>query len=258
MLRGSVGIFLGGEMIDLSNTVGFAVHGGGDSGGGVAGAVEGFLGFIESLLSLSPEAMFARLMPGFAVMENLHPLLVHFPIALLSLFFLLDLVGSLAGKEPWRRAADWFLYSGALFAGLTVIAGFVAAASVAHGGDVHEVMENHEHLGVSVFVLSLILAGWRYMAKGVIAGAANTLHLILSAVLAGLLVFTADLGASMVYGYGVAVRPVAETNKNAAALHQHGEDSVSDDHDHDDDDERQEFTGAQPGHQHHHNHQHTH
>ena len=210
-------------MFDLTNNLLFAVHGGGDSGGGVAGMVAGILGFIEGLVSLSPADLFANLLPGIAVLENVHPLFVHFPIALLSLFFIVDLVSSLANKSNWRDAASWFLYCGALFSGVTVAAGLIAAGSVAHGGDVHEIMENHEHLGISVFLLASALAVWRRMAKQRISGPANTLHLLCAAILALLLIFTADLGGLMVYNYGVAVVPMTQINRKAAELHQHGE-----------------------------------
>ncbi len=239
-------------MFDLtSGHIGFYVHGGADSGGGVASAVEGFLGFVESLLALSPAQMFARVMPGISSMDNLHPLFVHFPIALLMLFFLLDLAGTVGAKADWRRAAGWFLYFGAVFAGLTVAMGLIAAASVPHGGDVHEIMEHHQSLGVSVFLLASVLAIWRWLVKGVVDGAANTLYLILAAILAGLLIFTTDLGGLMVYRYGVAVEPMAEINREAAERHQHGDDnSLPGDEQHDD-------TGAEIGassHQHQHNH----
>lgn len=243
-------------MFDLSSGyIQFYVHGGADSGGGVAGAVEGFLSFIENLLALSPGQMFARVMPGISALDNLHPLFVHFPIALLFLFFLFDVVGSLFDKADWRRAAGWFLYSGAIFSGFTIAMGLIAAESVAHGGDVHEIMERHEQLGISVFLLASVLAIWRWLAKGEIRGAANTLHLIFATILIGLLIFTADLGGLMVYKYGVAVEPVAEINKEAAALHEHGADRH--DHDLDHEDDRLDESEPEPGHHHDHDHGHA-
>lgn len=215
-------------MFDLYTDLQFSVHGGADSGGGVAGMLAGFLGFVEDLLKLSPADMFANLLPGIAAMDNLHPLVVHFPIALLSLFFLLDLLGTWGDRADWRRAAGWFLHFGAVFAGFTVAAGLAAAGSVAHGGDVHEIMENHEHLGISVFLLAATLAIWRWFAKGRISGPANTLYLLCATILMGLLMFTADLGGLMVYKYGVAVEPVAKINQEAATQHQHGQAVVVD------------------------------
>lgn len=236
-------------MFDLSTNLLFSVHGGGDSTGGIAGYLAGFLSFVEQLLTLSPGEIFARVMPGIAGLDNFHPLFVHFPIALLSLFFLLDLLGSIAGKIDWRQTAGWFLYTGTVFTAITVAAGLIAADSVAHGGDVHEIMENHEHLGIAVLLLAVTLSGWRLLAKHRIRGGANTLYLLFAAILSGLLLFTADLGGLMVYSYGVAVKPVAELNKAAAALHEHGAETEM--HQHSPDTE-----SPTPPTEHHHNHAH--
>ncbi|MDT4329426.1 DUF2231 domain-containing protein [Methylomonas sp. MED-D] len=208
-----------------------AVHGGADSGGGFAGSVAGWLAAIERAAGRSPGENFADLLPGIAAMENWHPLLVHFPIALLLLFVAIDIVASLAGKPAWRGAASWFLYAGTLFAAATVAAGLIAAANVAHGGNVHEIMEKHEHLGISVLVLAALLSVWRIAVKGVIGGPANQVFGLLAMLLAGLLVFTADLGGLMVYKFGVAVRAADPINQGAAQQHRHeGGAEDADDH----------------------------
>ena len=54
------------------NAPSFAVHGGGDSGG-MAGLMSDVLGFIETLVSLSPSQMFAELMPGIGLGDRLGP-----------------------------------------------------------------------------------------------------------------------------------------------------------------------------------------
>lgn len=240
------------------------MHGGGDSGDGLAGGVAGLLTFIEGLVRQTPSETFASLLPGISALQNFHPLFVHFPIALLTLFFLLDLVGSLADRGEWRQVATWFLYLGTAFAGMTVAAGLLAAHSVAHGGDVHEIMEHHQHLGISVLSLATALSVWRWVGKGVIVGAANTLHLLLAAILCGLLAFTADLGGLMVYKYGVAVEAADQINQAAALAHEHDESDTPMAADHPESDPEE---AEQPAHHddsvheatgHHHNHRHAH
>jgi uncharacterized membrane protein len=206
--------------LDFEDYLSFSVHGGGDSAG-VAGSVDDLLTGIEALLVMSPAQIFAELMPGIAAMENFHPLFVHFPIALLSLFFVLDALGSLSRNLLIRDVASWFLYLGTLFAGITVALGLHAADTVAHGDDVHMIMEHHEHLGISVLSLALVLSAWRMFARDGISGSWNTLHLSMAGILAVILAFTADLGGLMVYGYGVAVAPVTAANQDAAMVHQH-------------------------------------
>jgi uncharacterized membrane protein len=216
-------------MFDLSENLQFSVHGGGDSGG-MAGLLGSLLTAIENWLSLSPGEMFAALLPGIAAMENIHPLFVHFPIAFLSVFFLIDLAGSVAKKSDWRRVASWFLYLGAIFAGLTMTAGLIAAASVLHGDDVHEIMETHEHIGITIFTLASALSVWRLVGWASLQGAANYLYLIFAGLMCILLVFAADLGGLMVYKHGVAVEAARSVHINGISEHQHNHE---DDHDHD-------------------------
>jgi uncharacterized membrane protein len=253
-------------MLSLNDHLTFAVHGGGDSGGGVAGGVENFLSFLEVLVRQSPSESLDSVLPGIVALQNIHPLLVHFPIALLTLFFALDLIGSLAKRPEWRQIAGAFLYLGTLFAACTVAAGLAAAETVAHGGDVHEIMEHHEHLGISVLSLAAALSAWRLLSKGRIVGPANTLYLLAAGILSGLLAFTADLGGLMVYKHGVSVQIADQFNQAAAQAHEHeglAEQSLPDEPDNAGSEAVKQEEGVQEGATHgaaghHHDHHHAH
>ncbi len=195
-------------MIDMNNFLSFQIHGGADHGGGIVESLASLLAFFDKLSTQGPGDIFSSLMPGIAGMANIHPLLVHFPIAFLSAFFALDLVGTLAKKPQWRSVAGWFLYFGAVAALFTVIAGLIAANSVPHGQNVHDIMERHEHFGLSVLSLAVVLSIWRIIRGGLIRGGANSFYLILSALMCVLMMLGADLGGLMVYHYGVAVEAV--------------------------------------------------
>jgi hypothetical protein len=82
-------------------------------------------------------------------------------------------------------------------------------------------MEHHEHLGISVLSLATALSAWRLFSKGLIVGPANTLYLLLAAILAALLAFAADLGGLMVYKHGVSVQAADQVNRAAALAHEH-------------------------------------
>lgn len=209
-------------MFDIFQFPSFAVHGAQGHGGGVAGGVEQLLAFLETLSQQSPEEIFTTLMPGIGSLQNLHPLAVHFPIAFLSVFILLDLFGSIFSLESWRKAASVCLYIGALGAAVTVAAGLAAAASVAHGDNVHGIMTQHQNLGVSTLVLTLFLFVWRFLQRGGgIVGGANVLHQILNIILLVLLTLTADLGGLMVYKYGVAVETTSSSMLDYFHEHTH-------------------------------------
>lgn len=206
--------------MNINNFLSFQVHGNAGQGG-IVGFVDSFLTFLEGLSGKSMTDIFTELMPGIAAMDNIHPMLVHFPIALITCFFILDFFGTVFKKTHWRDLAGGLLYLGTIFSVLTVIAGFAAEDSVAHGGNVHQIMERHEILGISILSLATLLSIWRWLARGQIKGEINLFYLLLSAVLCVLLALGADLGGLMVYKYGVAVEAVAVDMEEAFKEHTH-------------------------------------
>lgn len=200
-----------------------SIHGGSDAAGG------GLVGLLDKLLdtmtrATEPGSGF-EILPGIQTLgSNIHPSLVHYPIALLSLFFLLDLLGSFIYKDKLRAAASAMLYCGSVGAIAAVAAGLYAASIVHHGQVVHDIMEWHERLGITVACLAVALSIWRLIAKQAIDGMAKALHLFLAAIMTTCLVFGADLGGLMVYGHGVAVHKL-QTSDDA---HHHHDDA---DHD---------------------------
>jgi len=206
----------------INNFLSLQIHGGTDHGSSLVDSVAGLLTFFDGISTLGIGEIFALLLPGIAAMNNIHPLLVHFPIALLSTFFVLDVVGTLAQKPQWRQIASWLLFFGAFSAIFTVLAGFIAADSTPHTEVVHPIMELHEHLGLSVLGLSLLLAVWRMKLAVVMKGGLNHLFLLLATLMCGLMVLGADLGGLMVYQYGVAVKAVPLSPD--AYHHEHEED----------------------------------
>ena len=56
-------------------------------------------------------------------MQNIHPLIVHFPIALLFLAGVLELVHLFLKKPQLDLLARWFLYLGTIGAGAAALSG---------------------------------------------------------------------------------------------------------------------------------------
>lgn len=194
----------------LMNYLSFSIHGNADGHNELLEMLTGLLSFFEGLTSNGGGANSTNFLEGIAALANIHPVLVHFPIAFLSLFVVIDLIGTARKKSEWRNFAAGFLYLGTVFAALTVWAGFHAAETVPHGHNVHEIMERHEHLGISILGLSLALSAWRLRRPVNGFGIYN----VLSIILAGILIFGADLGGLMVYKYGVAVQAVTVSSED--------------------------------------------
>ncbi|MDO9212629.1 MAG: DUF2231 domain-containing protein [Methylococcales bacterium] len=205
----------------MNNFLAWQVHGNADSGGGLLEMLTGLLAFFEGLTASGWGGFFNTLMPALTNMNNIHPLLVHFPIAFLFVFFLFDVVACLAKKPQWREVASYLLYFGAVGAVFTVIAGLSAAYSVQHNDVVHAIMERHESLGISVLTLAVILSLWRLKKGASMSGGANTFFLILSGLMCVLLALAADLGGLMVYKYGTAVEFVPSQPASESNHHEH-------------------------------------
>lgn len=154
------------------------------------------------------------LFPGLAAMPNWHPLVVHFPIALLSCYFLLDLAATLTGKAAWCHVAGGLLYLGTLFAAVAVALGFQAAASVAHSAAVHPILTEHYEHGVEVLGMAVLLSLWWWLQTrraatkptDNLSRIATLLRLTLAAVMVAVMAHGADMGGLMVYGHGVGVQ----------------------------------------------------
>ncbi|MEI7839019.1 MAG: DUF2231 domain-containing protein [Methylococcaceae bacterium] len=186
------------------NPLSFYIHGNADGHNEILEMLTSFLALFEGLTNGNSSGSFPGLLTGIASLANIHPLLVHFPIAFLSLFVAVDLIGTAAKKTEWRNFASGLLYLGTVFAGFTVWAGFIAADTVPHGHNVHDIMERHEQLGISILALSMALTAWRLRRPVDGWGIYNALTIILL----GVIIFGADLGGLMVYKYGVAVEAV--------------------------------------------------
>jgi len=189
-----------------------AVHGAGDgeAGGGLLVLVESLLDIVsrtvESGTSMNPFAGIE------ALGTNLHPLIVHFPIAFLTGFFLLELIGAVLRQPGLRHAASWMLYLGALGAIAAAAAGLVAEATVPHGSGVHDIMEWHERLGLTIAGLSSVLAIWRLLSRERFSAMAEALHLFMGATVLAGIIFAADLGGLMVYQHGVGVKSLQQAD----------------------------------------------
>ena len=192
------------------NHLSFYIHGNADGHNELLEILTSFLAFFEGATTHGSNNG-PSLFIGLSELANIHPLLVHFPIALLSLFVVIDMFGTAMHKPTWRQFASGLLYLGTIFAGFTVWAGFMAADTVPHGHNVHDIMERHKQLGISILALSAALSAWKLRRTVQGWGVYNVFTLVLL----GVIIFGADLGGLMVYKYGVAVQAVSVSSEEA-------------------------------------------
>ena len=145
--------------------------------------------------------MLETLLPGAQRLQNLHPLLVHFPLALLPASALVYVLAWLAGRDAWAWTGLWLLVLGAVSAAAAATTGLRADEGVMVDPSVREqLLDQHRRLMLTTVGLSIALAAWAAAARPLPARG-RVVFLILLVVLLALMSRGADYGGRMVYDY---------------------------------------------------------
>lgn len=152
-------------------------------------------------------------MPMPMRLQELHPSLVHFPIALLPVALGADALGRLTGNETLLEVGKKGIALAAASGVVAGAAGFIAQQTVNLDDHTTDMLITHRDLNVGVVGLTALMAGWRAKRRRPTLG-------YLAAGLAGIgvVTYSAYLGGKMVYGHGVGVEPADGVRKDAAPL----------------------------------------
>ncbi len=192
-------------MFDSIFSPSFLVHSSDSFGGGHL--LESLLVLIDTLVQSGFAAFLKQAFPGIHALPNIHPLIVHFPIALFTTFLIIEIISIIRRSERLYHAASWTLFVGVVSAGTAIFFGMQAARSVPHGGIIHSIIDQHQSYAVTASGIALMLSFWRIIAGERLATLAppRWLHLLLAILMVILIFLAADLGGLMVYKFGVGV-----------------------------------------------------
>lgn len=132
----------------------------------------------------------------------IHPLLVHFPIALWSISLVWDGIGIVLGAPVWWAISFWSLCGGTAMALPAGIAGLLDYAALAQGSPAEKVAIRHMMTMAAagtMWLLSLIIRGGPSVPSG------GRLAAALACSAAGLLLtmYGGWLGGALVYRHGI-------------------------------------------------------
>ncbi len=94
-------------------------------------------------------------------LTHLHPMIVHFPIALLLVGFLSDIVGLTTKREFYSQVGFLMLVLGTLGLLAAYITGKLAGSGITEAGALMQALDTHEESATLTLWVVLIAAGFR-------------------------------------------------------------------------------------------------
>jgi uncharacterized membrane protein len=143
---------------------------------------------------------------------NVHPIVVHFPIAFLITAIFVDILSVFLKRQDWIKYSAIMLYSiGTVAAVIAYLSGRQAADSVYLPPLANPVLNHHADLALMTvfffifFTLIRVISVWKVKKKYVLI---SIILLILSLPGLYLIIETGEHGAELVYNHGVGVHKV--------------------------------------------------
>ncbi|HEU4563250.1 MAG TPA: DUF2231 domain-containing protein [Gemmatimonadaceae bacterium] len=155
-------------------------------------------------------------------LQEMHPSLVHFPVALLPLSIGADLIGHLTGSRGLLGFGRRTVAIAAAGAAVSALTGLVAQEEVNVEGKTMDMLITHRNINLAATVATGLMAAWRVQRD-------RPTLAYLGAGLAGVaaLTYSAYLGGTLVYQYGVGIAPAGgQWRPDAPELGEKGETSA--------------------------------
>lgn len=135
-------------------------------------------------------------------LQEMHPAMVHLPIALLPLAVGADAVGRMTDNEALQSFGQKAIGVAAVGAVGSAVTGLIAGEEVNVEGASQDMLITHRNLNFIATVVATSMALWRVNHRKPSAA-----YLGVGAVGVGVLAYTAYLGGKLVYDVGVGVEP---------------------------------------------------
>ena len=135
-------------------------------------------------------------------LQQMHPALVHLPIALLPLAVGADLLGCITGNKSLLSFGQKAICIAAAGAVASAVTGLIAGEEVNVKGASQDMRMTHRNLNFVATLVASCMAVWRAEHHK-----PNAAYLGVGAAGVGVLAYTAYLGGKLVYDVGVGVEP---------------------------------------------------
>ena len=156
---------------------------------------------------------------------GIHPVVVHFPIALLLTSVLSDLLSTFRVETFFRKVGLYLLILGVIGAAAAGVSGEQAREGLAAGPGLPLAIDRHASYATGTIwtFIGLLLCRVYLLIKGRFISGYRTMYLLASLLAAGLLIMTSYTGGELVFKYGAGVERArarsVSTPRDTAEVH---------------------------------------
>ena len=143
-------------------------------------------------------------------MDTIHPIVVHFVIAMAVIAVLFDLIGTLARRPALYEVSFWNLLVATAAIFVAIIFGQVEAGLAEPYGASREILNLHSTIGWSLAGVLAVLTGWRYVIRSRDPARLPSAFLGAGGLLVLLVVVQVKLGNELIWTYGLHTVPVVQ------------------------------------------------
>lgn len=137
-----------------------------------------------------------------------HPLVLHFPIVLLLLAFLFEILIFSSRQPALKNVADWILLAAAFTSAVAALMGFFLSKEAGYEGNDITI---HKWMGISCSILSFVWFAFRQMVRR-----KKVITLTIGSLSSVVLLITGHKGANITHGSDFLLAPVMNQTKTPA------------------------------------------
>ena len=149
-------------------------------------------------------------------MDVIHPIVVHFVIAMALITVVFDLIGVITRRRNLFEVSFWNLVVATVAIFVAIIFGQIEAGLATPYGASRDLLNYHSTLGWSLAAILSLLTGWRYVARQKDPTVLPRGFLIIDSILAVLVFCQVYLGDKLIWVYGLHTVPVVEAVRSGA------------------------------------------
>ena len=142
--------------------------------------------------------------------DPLHPVIVHFVIAMVLFAFCCDVIGYFSKNQRLFEVSFWNMLVASIAVFFAIIAGQFEAGLAPTYAAVGGVLTRHQILGWSLSALIVIVTAWKFIVRSRSLFRVPPVYLGAATLLVVLVCLQTYLGSQLVWEYGIHVKPVVE------------------------------------------------